>query len=556
MFDSLKSEGIQFLGNYSSYKDVLDEEVLRFVASLQREFGPDRQALLAYRGERQSAFDNGELPDFLKGRYFEDEIRGSDWKVTQAPKDLEKRWVEITGPASNPKMVINALNSGADTYMADSEDSESPTLDNILNGQRNLKQAARKELAFTDKKSGKKYSLNDNLATLIFRPRGWHLEEAHMLVDNEPVSASLFDFGIHFFNNSKKLVENGSGPYFYLPKMENHFEAKLWNMVFKMSEEKVGMSNKIKATALIETLPAAFEMEEILFEMKDYIVGLNCGRWDYIFSYIKTLGNNPDFVLPDRSQITMDKGFLAAYAKKLIQTCHKRGAYAMGGMAAQIPVKGDERGDHAYKLFQAGAYDHIFEKYSDTWVAKVLGDKLREAELGHDGTWIAHPGLREIAYTAFHSKLEDKPHQLDKIPEGGITRDDLLRPVEGKITHSGMYMNIKVGIEYLGAWLSGNGCVPLNDSMEDAATVEIPRSQIWQQIRHGAIMDDGTKVTKGLFSDVLGKVKKDIITEIGPLRYSAGNYDKAARIFEDMSLAKKFPSFLTLPAYQQLMKTS
>jgi malate synthase len=515
--------------NTDRYGEVLTPDALAFVADLHRTFEAERRDLMNRRVARQKKWDAGALPDFLDETA---DIRSADWRVGAIPADLEDRRVEITGPTDR-KMVINALNSGANVFMTDFEDANAPTWSNMIEGQLNLYDFARGNLEFTDSGTGKHYAIGDNPAVLLVRPRGWHLVEEHMLVDGDPVSSSIFDFGLYFFHNAKALIELSSGPYFYLPKLESHLEARLWNDVFIAAQKALGLpSGTIKATVLIETLPAAFEMDEILYEMRDHIVGLNCGRWDYIFSAIKTLRNNPKFVMPDRSQIVMGKAFLGAYARLLVQTCHKRGAYAMGGMAAQIPVKDDEAANEA-----------AFEK--------VRADKEREARVGHDGTWVAHPGLVPVAKDVF-DRLMPGPNQLDKFPDGGIGAKALLEIHTGTITEAGVRENIRVGVQYIEAWLGGRGAVPLYNLMEDAATAEISRAQIWQWIRHGAKTDAGQIVTEDWIRKLLDEEMVALREIIGAETYDEGNFTSAIGIFTDVALSKDFPAFLTLPAYELL----
>ncbi len=526
---------IEVLGDVFSLAaiPVLSPEALSFITVLQQQFNPRRQELLERRVARQEQFDAGKLPDFLEEtKHIRED---ASWHVAAVPTDLRKRWVEITGPASSSKMVINALNSGADCSMADSEDSEAPTWKNIIQGQINLKDAANRQLTFVDKENGKSYKLEDKIATLMYRPRGWHLEEKHVLVDGKPVSASLFDFGMYLFHNARTLLEKGSGPYFYLPKMESHLEARLWNEVFNAAQDALLIpKGSIKATVLIETLPAAFEMEEILYELREHIVGLNCGRWDYIFSFIKTLRNHPEYVLPDRSQVTMDKDFLASYAKLLIKTCHKRGAYAMGGMAAQIPIKNDPEAN-------VMALD------------KIRADKIREVQLGHDGTWVAHPGLVSVARDAFALYMIGD-EQLYRLREDvQVTKEDILQVPEGTITYEGLHTNISVGIQYLATWLSGTGCVPLYNLMEDAATAEISRTQLWQWLHHSAQLEDGRRITKDLVEKTVQKVMAGIRKEVGEERYAKGNYETACNLFFKVATEETLPAFLTVPAYNNLV---
>ena len=510
--------------------EVLTTEALAFLAELQRTFGPRREALLSRRVEVQAKLDAGETLHFLPATR---DLREGDWRCAEIPQDLLDRRVEITGPVDR-KMIINALNSGANTFMADFEDSTSPTWENLIVGQRNLIDAVRRTITFTNE-AGKAYRLNDQTATLLVRPRGWHLPEKHLLVDDQPMSGSLFDFGLYFFHNAKALLQRGTGPYFYLPKLESHLEARLWNDVFGWAEAKLGIARgTVRATVLIETLPAAFEMDEILYELREHSAGLNCGRWDYIFSFIKKQRANAGAVLPDRSQVSMDKGFLRAYSQLLIQTCHRRGVHAMGGMAAQIPIKSDPAANEAA-------------------LAKVRADKLREVKDGHDGTWVAHPGLVPIAKEVFDANMPGK-NQLTRLREDvHVTPEDLLRPEEGTRTEAGLRHNIKIGLQYLEAWLGGQGCVPLYNLMEDAATAEISRAQVWQWIRHQAPLDDGQPVSRARFEKVLAEELAQIQTEVGETRFQRGKFGEAQKLFTEMALAKECPEFLTLPAYEFLL---
>jgi malate synthase len=504
---------------------VLAPDALAFVAGLERRFGARRRELLERRRERQVRLDAGERPDFIAETA---ELRSSEWTVRPAPSDLRDRRVEITGPVDR-KMVINALNSGAKVFMADFEDSHSPVWENTLQGQINLSDAIRRTITFTSAE-GKSYRLNDSTATLLCRPRGWHLEEKHVLVDGKAMSGSLFDFGLYLFRNARELVARGSGPYFYLPKLESRHEARLWNDVFLYSQEALGLpAGTIRATVLIETILAAFEMDEILFELKDHSVGLNCGRWDYIFSVIKKFSARPDFVMPDRALVTMTTRFLRSYSRLLIETCHKRGAHAMGGMAAQIPIKDDPDANAAA-------------------LAKVRADKEREAGDGHDGTWVAHPGLVPVASEVF-DRLMPGPNQLGKRPAGlKTTADDLLAVPEGAITEGGLRLNLSVGVQYLASWLSGNGCVPINNLMEDAATAEISRAQVWQWIHHGAKLEDGRRVTAALARAIMAEE----LARLKGSRYDPEKLESAARIFEEMFASDRFTEFLTIPAYERL----
>ncbi len=522
------ANGVEIHGPVTpEFRQILSDEALAFVAKLQRTFGARRKELLARRVERQKEFDTGRLPDFLSSTA---SVRESDWKIAPQPKDMLDRRVEITGPTDR-KMVINALNCGASTFMADFEDANCPTWSNMIEGQINLRDAVRRSI--TLEQGGKHYALNDKVAVLIPRPRGWHLEEKHATVDGERMSGSLFDFGLFFFHNAQELLKRGSGPYFYLPKMESHLEARLWNDVFKLAQDELKIpQGSIKGTVLIETILAAFEMDEILWELKDHSAGLNIGRWDYLFSCIKKFRSNPDFVLAERAQVTMLAPFMRAYALTLVKTCHKRGAPAMGGMAAQIPIKNDEAANAAA-------------------IEKVRADKLREVTDGCDGTWVAHPALVPVAKAIFDEHMPG-PNQYDRQrPDVNYTAKDLLdfQP-EGPITEAGLRNNISVGIQYLGAWLAGNGCVPVFNLMEDAATAEISRSQIWQWIRSDkAKLDDGRKVTVELFRKLLAEELPKVKTYLGDAAWSAGKYEEGARLFDRITTGD-YVDFLTLPAYE------
>jgi len=498
---------------------VLTPAAREFLLELSRNFEKRRQELLARREVRQKEIDAGKLPDFLPETA---EIRKSDWKVAPIPKDLLDRRVEITGPVDR-KMIINALNSGANVFMADFEDSNSPTWQNNIEGQANLYDAVRRTITFASPE-GKSYQLNEKVATLLVRPRGWHLNERHFQVDGASISASLFDFGLYFFHNAKELIRRGTGPYFYLPKMESHLEARLWNDVFNFAQERLGVPRgTIRATVLIETILASFEMDEILYELREHSSGLNCGRWDYIFSFIKKFRNRPDFVLPDRSSVTMEKHFLKSYVELLIRTCHRRGIHAMGGMAAQIPIKNDPAAN-------------------EKAIEKVRQDKLREVHAGHDGTWVAHPGLVPIAKEIFDEHMKT-PNQIGRtLPEVQITPKDLLTVPEGKITEEGLKWNIDVGLQYVESWLRANGCVPIYNLMEDAATAEICRAQVWQWVRHGAkITDDGRTITAEMVRSLIPEQKRKL---------QGARADKAAAIFEQLAINPDFPEFLTLVAYE------
>jgi malate synthase len=518
---------VQILGKaHPGFDQILTAEALDLVVALHRQFESRRQELLAARATRQTAFDGGALPDFLAETQ---SVRESDWTIAPQPKDMLDRRVEITGPTDR-KMVINALNSAASTFMADFEDANCPTWFNMIDGQINLRDAVRR--AITLEQGGKRYQLNDKTAVLIPRPRGWHLDEKHVLVDGKPVSGGIFDFALYFFHNARELLERGSGPYFYLPKMESHLEARLWNDIFKTAQDAVGVKQgTIKATVLIETVLAAFEMDEILWELKDHSAGLNIGRWDYIFSCIKKFRVNKDFCLADRGQVTMTAPFLRAYALSLVKTCHRRNAPAMGGMAAQIPIKNDPAANEAA-------------------LEKVRLDKLREVTDGCDGTWVAHPGLVPIAKAVFDEHMP-KPNQYDKQrPDVKVSAKDLLNfQPEKPITEAGLRNNINVGIQYLGAWLAGNGCVPVFNLMEDAATAEISRSQIWQWIRSPkGVLDDGRKVTVELFRDLLKEELPKVREYLGDESWKAGRYEAAAKLFDEITTGD-YVEFLTLPAY-------
>jgi malate synthase len=510
------------------FETILTPEALALVAKLHRAFEPRRQELLKARAERTKRLDAGERPDFLEATK---SVREGDWKIAQLPKDLECRRVEITGPVER-KMIINALNSGADSYMTDFEDSNAPNWDNQITGQLNLKDAVRRTISL--EQNGKSYKLNDKVATLIVRPRGWHLDEKHVSVDGQRVSGGIFDFALYLFHNAKELISRGTGPYFYLPKMESHLEARLWNDIFVAAQEGVGIPRgTIRATVLIETILAAFEMDEILYELREHSSGLNAGRWDYIFSAIKKFKNDKDFCLADRSQITMTVPFMRAYALQLLKTCHRRNAPAIGGMSALIPIKND-----------AAANDKA--------MAGVRSDKHRDATDGYDGGWVAHPGLVPIAMEEFVKVLGDKPNQIGKQrPDVNVAGKDLLdfRP-EAPITEAGLRNNINVGIHYLGSWLDGNGCVPIHNLMEDAATAEISRSQVWQWIRSPkGKLDDGRKVTAELVRELTAQELDKVKAAVG------GNtkpYERAAQIFEQMSTSENFVDFLTLPLYEEI----
>ena len=512
----------------AAYPEVLTLDALLFLADLERRFGPQRRLLLENRKWQQERFDDGEFPSQpLETQH----MRNAIWEVAPCPEILQDRRVEITGPVSR-KMMINALNSGAKMFMADFEDASSPTFDNMMSGQVNMRDYARGALSMqTEKKS---YNLNEDTATMLVRPRGWHLEERHITVDGHPMSASLVDFGLHIFHNGKMLADAGRGPFYYLPKIENYQEARLWNDVFNFAQAVLDIPNgTIKATVLIETLPAAFQMEEILYVMRNHITGLNCGRWDYIFSYIKTLRNHKQFMLPERAQVGMDRGFLSAYATRLVEVCHKRRAHAMGGMAAQIPVKGNEAAN-------AAAFD------------KVRMDKQREARLGHDGTWVAHPDLVPVAMEVFDAEMPGRNQIVKKRQLARVTDEAMLSPHNGSVTEAGVRTNIEVGIRYIAAWLCGRGAVPIHNLMEDAATAEISRAQIWQWLRHGAQvqMEGGftETMTMRLYERVFKEELAALKSELGD-DFETGRFDEAADLFTQTASGTDLPEFLTLPAY-------
>ncbi|HKB08036.1 MAG TPA: malate synthase A [Candidatus Polarisedimenticolia bacterium] len=511
-------------------EEVLTFEALAFVAGLSRRFAPRVRQLLERRRESQARYDAGARPDFLQETL---DIREDNWTVAPLPADLLDRRVEITGPAE-PKMIINGLNSGASAFMADFEDSLSPTWDNVVRGQLALKQAVEGTIRYVDPGTGKVYALGESLATLIVRPRGWHLPEKHLEVDGEPVPAPLFDFGLFFFHNARRLLAQGTGPYFYLPKMQSHLEARLWNDVFLYAQQEFGLPRgSIRATVLIETLPAALEMDEILYELREHSAGLNLGRWDYIFSFIKTVRSDPTLVLPDRSQVTMAQPFLRGCRQLLIRTCHRRGVHAMGGMAAQIPIKNDPEANRSA-------------------LEKVRVDKSLEVKDGHDGTWVAHPGLVPLAREVFDTILKG-PNQIEEKRRAVVVMaDDLLRAPQGTRTEEGLRHNIRVGVQYLEAWLRGTGCVPLYNLMEDAATAEISRTQVWQWIHHGASLSDGTPVTPSTFRKILAEEMQRVGAEIGPERFATGRFQEASELFASLSTADACPEFLTLPAYDLL----
>ncbi|MBY8101810.1 malate synthase A [Vibrio fluvialis] len=530
---STTSEGmLEVTGVLSSaHQAIFPVEAQTFLSELCAQFASRVDTLLAAREQKQSQIDQGQLPDFLKETQ---DIREGSWKILGIPQDLQDRRVEITGPTDR-KMVINALNANVKVFMADFEDSMAPAWDKVLDGQVNLRDAVNGTISYTNPDNGKRYELTDDPAVLICRVRGLHLKEKHVTFGGQIIPGALFDFALYFFNNYKALLKKGSGPYFYLPKLQAYQEAKWWSEVFHFTEDYFGLeTGTIKATVLIETLPAVFQMDEILFSLKEHIVGLNCGRWDYIFSYIKTLKKHSDRVLPDRQVVTMDKPFLNAYSRLLIYTCHKRGAFAMGGMAAFIPAK--DPSENAKVL------------------EKIRNDKMLEATNGHDGTWVAHPGLANTAMEVFNQVLGERSNQLDvsRMSDAPIHAEELLEPCDGPRTEAGMRHNIRVALQYIEAWISGNGCVPIYGLMEDAATAEISRASIWQWIQHGKSLDNGQQVTKQLFRDYLAEEIEVVKAEIGEQRFNAGRFEEAAQLMETLTTSDELTNFLTIPGYDYL----
>ncbi len=527
--------GVEIVGSsHTAFPDILTPEAIEFVAALEREFRTTRKHLLAQRAERQQRIDAGEMPEFLTStkRIRED----AAWRVGSIPDDLQNRRVEITGPVDR-KMMINALNSGAHVFMADFEDANSPTWSNIMLGHRNLRNAIDRTITYTSPE-GKLYKLNEKVATLVVRPRGWHLPEKHVMVDGEPMSASLFDFGMYMFHQASRLLDRGTGPYFYLPKLENHREARLWNSVFEFSQERLGLPRgTIKATVLIETILAAFEMEEILYELKDHIVGLNAGRWDYIFSIIKKFRGMSDFVFPDRAQLTMTVPFMRAYTELLVRTCHKRGAHAIGGMAAFIPSRKDAA-------------------VNERALAKVTEDKVRESHDGFDGTWVAHPDLVPVALKPFDAILGNAPHQKHRLREDvNVSAADLLNFTidGGHITEAGLRNNISVALQYIAAWLEGQGAVAIFNLMEDAATAEISRSQVWQWLHHKrAVLADGRTITPELYRSLLPEELKNVERLVGQETFRSEQFQLALRLFNHLVMQQQFTEFLTVEAYRYL----
>ena len=528
--------GVELLGAHfaqgldAQTEQILTPEALQFVVDLERRFGPRRRELLAARAERQKRLDAGERPGFLPQTA---EIRAGSWTVAPLPADLLDRRVEITGPVDR-KMIINALNSGASCFMADFEDSNTPTWSNLMDGHVNLRDAIRRAITYTDPATSKAYQLNPQVAVLLVRPRGWHLPEKHVLVDGQPLSGSLLDFGLYFFHNAKELLARGSGPYFYLPKMESHLEARLWNDVFLHAQDALGIQRgSIKATVLIETILATFELDEILYELREHSSGLNCGRWDYIFSFIKKFANHPAAVLPDRGRVTMTTHFMRSYSKLVIKTCHRREVHAMGGMSAYIPNKRDAAANQ-------------------TAMEQVRADKEREASDGHDGTWVAHPGLVALAKEVF-DRVMPQPNQINrKLEDVQITAADLLEVPKADITEAGLRQNIAVGIGYLESWLRGVGCVPLFNLMEDAATAEISRAQLWQWIHQKAKLNDGRLVTLELCLKTIDEELAKFRQAVGEEQFRAGRYAEAASLLRELISSDRFIEFLTLPAYDRL----
>ena len=523
-------EGIEVTAEVpEEFEEILTPEAVGFVAKLAREFSGRVDEILQARQERQERINNGEMPDFLPET---EEIREGDWQIASIPEDLQDRRVELTGPPDR-KMTINALNSGASCWMADFEDANCPTWYNMLESQLNMKEAIGRTIAFDDPSSGKHYELNDGVAVILARPRGWHLFEKHMLVDGKEVPAGIFDFGLYLFHNAQALLDSGSGPYFYLPKMESHLEARLWNDIFVMAQDDLGIpQGTIKATVLIETILATFEMHEILYELREHSAGLNCGRWDYIFSYIKKF-REQDMLLPDRNSVTMTVPFMRDYSLLTIKTCHQHGAHAMGGMAAQIPRSDDP-------------------EWTEFANNKVREDKEREAKDGHDGTWVAHPGMVRLAKKAFDEYMP-QPNQIDKMPDVDVSAEDLIEKPEGEITMDGFRNNVSVGVQYLAAWLAGRGAVPVFNLMEDAATAEISRAQVWQWIHHDqGVLEDGTEVTEELFRKVLDEELEKIKDIVGEDRWENDEFGNAADLFARISTDDEFVEFLTLPGYELL----
>jgi malate synthase len=528
-----EADGVEIVGPMEErFSEVLTREALGFLARLEREFGPTRRDLLRRRDERRALFATGEMPGFPEQTR---DVREGNWTVAPVPTDLEDRRVEITGPTDR-KMMINALNSGAKVFMADFEDANSPTWANMVGGQVNLLDGVARTIQLSTP-DGKEYRLADETATLVVRPRGWHLPENHVLVDRAPMSGSLFDFGLYFFHNARRLLERGTGPYFYLPKLESHLEARLWDDVFQLAQDELGVPRgSIKATVLVETMLAAFEMDEILYELRDHSAGLNAGRWDYIFSIIKNFRDREDFVLPDRAQVTMTVPFMRAYTELLVRTCHRREAHAIGGMAAFIPSRKQP-------------------EINEVALAKVREDKVRESGDGFDGTWVAHPDLVETAREPFDGALGDRPNQVDRKREDvEVSAAQLLdvRVPDGTVTEDGLRNDISVAVQYLSSWLRGNGAAAIFNLMEDTATAEIARSQVWQWMRHGTELDDGRRVDRDLVERVLEEELEKIREVVGSTAFEQARAKEARALFEEVSLSEGFVEFLTLPAYEYL----
>jgi malate synthase len=525
--------GISIAGTFAKgYEEILTTEALEFLLKLHQLFNARRKDLLEKRQSRQQEIDAGKMPDFLPET---EHIRNGNWKVAPLPADLLDRRVEITGPV-NRKMIINALNSGAKVFMADLEDSNTPSWKNNIEGQINLRDAINRTISFENPKNGKQYKLNEKLATLMVRPRGWHLEERKITVEGEVMSGSLVDFGLYFFHNVKALLQKGSGPYFYLPKLESHLEARLWNDVFVFAQTYLGIPQQtIKATVLVETILASFELDEILFELKDHSAGLNCGRWDYIFSYIKKFRNLEGFVLPNRGQVGMTTHFMSSYSQLVIKTCHQREVHAMGGMAAQIPIKNDEAAN-------------------EKAIAKVRADKLLEVKNGHDGTWVAHPGLVKVAMEIFDTHMPQDNQIFNKREDVKVTAEDLIMIPKGTITEEGIRQNINVGILYIESWLRGVGAAAIYNLMEDAATAEISRTQIWQWMKAAATTDEGKTVTPNYINSLLPEELEKIKKYVGEEAYQKGKFIDAIALFKELIFGEEYVEFLTLPAYDLLEK--
>lgn len=524
-------DGLQVNGSIQNgFEEILTQEALQFLKVLHISFAHRRDALLTKREQRQAEIDKGIMPDFLEETAH---TRQSEWQVAPLPADLLDRRVEITGPVDR-KMVINALNSGAKVFMADFEDSNTPNWENAIQGQINLRDAINRTITFENKTKGKFYQLNEKTATLMVRPRGWHLPEKHITCNGEPMLGGLVDFGLFFFHNAKTLLANGSGPYFYLPKLESHLEARLWNDVFVFAQDYMGIAQKtIKATVLVETIMASFELDEILFELKDHSAGLNCGRWDYIFSYIKKFKNLPEFLVPERGQVTMTSPFMKAYSQLVVKTCHKRGVHAMGGMAAFIPVKNDEEANTKA-------------------INKVKADKLLEVTNGHDGTWVAHPGLVKVTMDIFDEHMPTDNQISNKRTDVKVSAQDLVEVPQGTITEKGLRLNINVGILYIESWLRGNGAAAIYNLMEDAATAEISRTQVWQWLKRGAKMEDGRTITMELYEELLIDEMKKIEEMVGEERFQKGKFQDAKNLFDKLVKQDDFIEFLTLPAYEMI----